>query len=172
MNQDDDLFSQAMSNVRQLQREARRVVEKKQKKIPRTKLAQPVQVLSESAPAHRPERSETPWVMKADGVSAERMRQLGAGRPAIDMEIDLHGMTQEKTYAALAKGMEQALAQGCRVLCVIHGRGLHSKGGRSLLREAVYRWLQEGAYAGWVLAAMPRPGSGGGAVLILLRRRR
>jgi len=161
-----------MNDVRQLQSEPRRVVEKKQQEITQAKLARPVQALAQSAPEHRPERSETPWMMKADGVSAERMRQLGAGRPAVDSEIDLHGMTQEQTYAALAKGMEEALAQGCRVLCVIHGRGLHSKGGRSLLREAVYRWLQEDAYAGWVLAAMPRPGSGGGAALVLLRRRR
>ncbi len=172
MNQDDDLFSQAMNDVRQLQSKPRRIAEQNKKPAARAKIARPVQAMAESAPGHRPERSETPWMMKADGVSAERMRQLGAGCPPIDTEIDLHGLTQEQTYGALAKGMEEALAQGRRVLCVVHGRGLHSKGGRSLLREAVYRWLSEGPYAGWVLAAMPRPGSGGGAALVLLRRKR
>ncbi|MDQ6972394.1 MAG: Smr/MutS family protein, partial [Mariprofundaceae bacterium] len=64
------------------------------------------------------------------------------------------------------------LEGGWRVVSLVHGRGLHSEDGRPILKEAVYNWLREGPYAGWVLATIPRPGTGGGSALLLLRRRR
>ena len=124
------------------------------------------------APAYRPEGGDEPWILKADGVSAERLRQLAAGRPAIDAETDLHGMTREDMYRVLSGVLEEALDNRRRVLCVVHGRGLHSEDGRPVLKEAVYAWLRDGPYAGWVLAVIPRPGTGGGSALVLLRRRR
>ncbi|MDQ6986288.1 MAG: Smr/MutS family protein [Mariprofundaceae bacterium] len=172
MSNEDDLFSKAMRDVRRAQQNTRRVTDKSRKKPVCVALNKPPQPMADVAPAHRPERSETPWILKADGVSAERMRQLSAGRPAVDAEIDLHGMTQAQAIQALAKALEEALFQGWRVLSLVHGRGLHSKDKRPVLKQAVYRWLGDGPYAGWVLVAMPRPGTGGGSALVLLRRRR
>jgi len=172
MSDEEDLFGKAMRDVRRAQESPRRVTDKSRKQAVRAPSSKPPQPMADVAPAHRPERSETPWILKADGVSAERMRQLSAGRPPVDVEIDLHGMTQEQALQALAKALEEALFQGWRVLSLVHGRGLHSKDKRPVLKQAVYRWLNEGPYAGWVLAAMPRPGTGGGSALVLLRRRR
>ena len=49
-------------------------------------------------------------------------------------------------------------------------RGLHSQG-RPVLKQAVFQWLREGPCAGFVLAAVPRNDSGGGASMVLLRRK-
>ena len=174
---DEDLFGKAMRDVAPLPRTEKRVTRHKhssQKRIvpPATPMSPPVRGERRSDPRSGPKSGDAPWVLKADGVSPERLRQLAAGRPPVNYEMDLHGLTQEKMYQALARAFEEALAREWRVLCLVHGRGMHSRQGRSVLREAAYRWLAEGPFAGRVLAVMPRPGSGGGAALVLLRRQR
>jgi len=169
---DDDFFGKAMQGVRRIETEPRHVKVSPAAHAQPPSRSAPGKAAADAAPAHRPQRSDEPWILKADGISAERLRQLAAGRPPIDAETDLHGMTREEMYRALSDGMAQALDSGWRVLCLVHGRGLHSKHGRPVLKQAVYDWLREGPYAGRVLAAMPRPGTGGGSALVLLRRRR
>jgi len=172
MDDEDDLFGKAMRDVRRIKTEPRKLVEKKPARISAERRVRQARPVFPEAPAYRPESSDEPWILKADGVSAERLRQLAAGRPPVDGETDLHGMTRETMYRALAGVMEHALDNGWRVLCLVHGRGLHSEDGRPVLKEAAYAWLRDGPYAGWVLAVIPRPGTGGGSALVLLRRRR
>ena len=172
MGDEDDIFGKAMQDVRRIETEPRRIAEKPKAQRREVVRTGRIESAADFAPAHRPERSEEPWILKADGVSSERLRQLGVGRPAVDAETDLHGMTREEMYRALAFVMEKALDKGWRVLSLVHGRGLHSEDGRPVLKEAVYGWLRDGPYAGWVLAAIAKPGTGGGSALVLLRRRR
>jgi len=172
MSDEDDLFGKAMQHVRRIESEPRRVPEKPKPTARPASYRHHGLPAAEPAPTHRPKRSDEPWILKADGVSAERLRQLGAGRPPIDAETDLHGMTREAMYRTLSCVMEQALERDWRVLSLVHGRGLHSEDGRPVLKEAVYGWLRDGPYAGWVLAVIPKPGTGGGSALALLRRRR
>jgi len=171
MSDEDDLFGKAMQDVRRIETEPRRVV-KIESRAPRSQRSRTAIPVFPEAPPHRPDSVDEPWILKADGVSAERLKQLAAGRPGIDAETDLHGMTREEMYRALSAVLEHALDSGYRVLSVVHGRGLHSEDGRAVLKEAVYAWLRDGPYAGWVLAVIPRPATGGGSALILLRRRR
>jgi len=170
MPDDDDLFGHAMRGVRKLQSESRRQANKPRPQIHQSMKAEDFP--SAGSPDVRPEKSVEPWVLKADGVSQERLRQLANGRPPVDMEVDLHGMTREEAFAALDHCMQQALTGHHRVLCLVHGRGLHSQDGRPVLKESVYRWLVEGPFAGHVLAAIPKSGTRGGSCLVLLRRRR
>ena len=79
-------------------------------------------------------------------------------------------MTRNEALAMLEAACGQAIHEGVRVFCIIHGRGLHSQG-RAILKEAVYHWLGQGPLAHRVLAVIPQPGSGGGACLLLLRRK-
>ncbi|MDQ6958679.1 MAG: Smr/MutS family protein [Mariprofundaceae bacterium] len=170
MSGNDDLFSHAMRGVRKLQSEPHHQANK-----PRPQSRGTTEVEHPSSAGLeglRPEKSEEPWVLKADGISQERLRQLTNGRPPVDMEVDLHGMTREEALAALDHCMQRALTEHHRVLCLVHGRGLHSQDGRPVLKESVYRWLAEGPFAGHVLAAIPKPGTRGGSCLVLLRRKR
>jgi len=172
MSDEDDLFGKAMRGVRRIETKPRRVAGRSKGSVPLTHRDRPEGIVAETAPRHRPESAEEPWVLKASGVSDASLRQLAGGRPGINAECDLHGMTRDEMYRTLSMLMEQAIDNGWRVLCLVHGRGLHSQEGRPVLKLAVYEWLRDGPYAGWVLGVVPKAGTGGGSALVLLRRRR
>jgi DNA-nicking Smr family endonuclease len=164
---EDDLFAKAMRGVRPARKNARirpatpsptRLVDTPLEKTP----------IMPTASTHAPQTVDAPWTLCASGVSRERLRRL-AGPPA-EREIDLHGYTREEALRTLETAVMNALAQGQRTLCIVHGRGLHSQG-RPVLRQAVFQWLRDGPYSGFVLAAVPLVGSGGGASMVLLRRK-
>ena len=65
-------------------------------------------------------------------------------------------------------------ARGLRCLRIVHGRGLNSPGGVSVLKSSLPRWLARGQARRIVLAytsALPNDG-GTGASYVLLRRNR
>jgi DNA-nicking Smr family endonuclease len=165
---EEDLFRQAMDGVRRLKHEPKvwPVEVRKKEHAPK---ARPVRLPSSG---RGPSRTETPWVLKADGISHEQLRRLSSGHFPQDFELDLHGMTRDEATEALSNCVSRMISSGRRVLSVIHGRGLHSSQGYPVLKKATYDWLSHGSYAGWVLAVVPKPGSGGGSCLVLLRRSR
>ena len=170
MPDDDDLFGHAMRDVRRLHSEHRCHPNKPHPRIHTS--VRTTHHPSTGVEGSRPEASGDPWILKTDGVSRGRLRQLANGRLPVDIEIDLHGMTREKACVLLDHCMRQALTRHNRVLCLVHGRGLHSRDGRPILKEAVYLWLAEGPLARYVLAVIPAPGTRGGSCLVLLRRKR
>ncbi|MFQ5582466.1 MAG: Smr/MutS family protein [Mariprofundaceae bacterium] len=168
---DDDLFGKAMSKVKPLAQTnkvmpARQSRGASQKGVRRAENTVHHARVSGSAALLQ---TDEPWVLKTDGISHERLKQLAAGRPPAGSTLDMHGMSREEALQAMESCMAEALSQGERALCFVHGRGLHSQGS-PVLKEAVYHWLREGPYAGHVLAVIPKPGTGGGSCLVLLRR--
>ncbi|TLS66983.1 hypothetical protein FEF65_08470 [Mariprofundus erugo] len=168
---DEDLFAEAMGRVQPLPEidkitPDRRLPRGHQVAV-RHRHRQPSGLMADGPAARRVE----PWSLVADGISRERLKRLAAGDPSVACTFDLHGMTCDMALSALADGFARAVADDdVRVICIIHGRGLHSSDGKPVLKKAVYHWLTDGPFAGQVLAAIPRPGSGGGACLVLLRR--
>jgi DNA-nicking Smr family endonuclease len=99
-----------------------------------------------------------------DKRTAQRFRR---GEMPIEGRLDLHGMFEEEAHRATVSFIARAHADGLRLVLLITGKG-------TVLREAVPRWLDEGAARARVLAtswAQPRHG-GGGALYVLLRRHR
>ncbi len=117
----------------------------------------------------KPASADEPWTLVANGISRERLKRLVTEQPPVDCSFDLHGITRAAALHQLETGFQQAIACGQRVICIIHGRGLHSEG-EPVLKQATYHWLREGPFAAMVLAVLPQPGSGGGACLVLLRK--
>jgi len=175
MNEDggQGLFAEAMGKVQPLE-PADKVVANKPKPVRSTEHIQvrrsPANSITQPSVALSVQSTCDPWVFVADGISRERLKRLAAGQPPIERTFDLHGMTRHEALAMLEASFGQAACEGVRVFCIIHGRGLHSQG-RAVLKEAVYHWLRQGPLAHRVLAVMPQPGSGGGACLLLLRRK-
>jgi len=170
---EDDLFAQAMGMVRKLNKPDKIEPQKPKPKrdIHSGQFVKQSTTAAFQLTEHAPEEGDEPWILKASGVSREKLRALGAGRPPVDLETDLHGLNREQALAGLEKMLQIAITERRRVLCIVHGRGLHSQG-KPVLKEAVYEWLRSGPYAGHILAAIPKPNTGGGSALVLLRRQR
>jgi len=117
-----------------------------------------------------PQEDGSPWILRANGIAPYTLKKLGNGQLPINRTIDLHGMTRDKSIAALEKTMQSSLQTSDRVICVIHGRGLHSPDGRPILKQSIYQWLKNGPMSAHVLAVTPAPNTAGGSCLILLRR--
>lgn len=123
-------------------------------------------------------------------------RRLARGRIDVDQRIDLHGMRQERAFAALVAFLRQSQAHGARIVLVITGKGRQSpdglsgprlpgdglsagaqsadEPGRGVLRQLVPVWLARPDLRDVVagLQEAGRPHGGAGALYVRLRRRR
>jgi DNA-nicking Smr family endonuclease len=156
---DSDVFARAMSDVVPLPPDRQR----------RVRALSPV-------PATRPsEQSASPVVdsprddFAAHGVDRREIRKLKRGTYTVQGRLDLHGQTLAEALPTVQRFIEQSLHARRRCVCIVHGRGLNSPGGVSVLRDPVRELL---ARMTSVLAfADAPPGDGGaGAVYVLLRR--
>ncbi|RME85974.1 MAG: hypothetical protein D6771_02540 [Zetaproteobacteria bacterium] len=178
MGVEEELFLAAMRRLR-----VRAYAREKPEPAPsearaqKKKIATPKPSPRPSAPAPARAASGSDWQEAApgriarSGVPADRVRALARGDPAPSATLDLHGMTRDEAWRAVERFLHAQAAAGARVVRIIHGRGLHS-GGRGVLKEALFQWLKEAPWAELVLAAAIERGSGGGATIVLLRRRR
>lgn len=109
---------------------------------------------------------EDTWA--APGISRRTLLDLRRGRWVAEAELDLHGMKRDQARAALDGFIARSLAERKRVVRVIHGRGLGSPGGVSILKLLSRGWLAR--RVGVLAFCQARPQDGGeGALQVLLR---
>jgi DNA-nicking Smr family endonuclease len=108
----------------------------------------------------------------AAGIDRRLLRRLRRGEYALQGHVDLHGLTSDEAHQEVDRFVTAARAAGKRCVLIVHGRGLNSKEGIPVLKEALKGWLTRGRIARGVLAfCSARPPDGGaGAVYVLLRR--
>ncbi|MGD1028242.1 Smr/MutS family protein [Candidatus Binatus soli] len=106
------------------------------------------------------------------GLDPRLVSQLRRGEFAVQAHFDMHGMIQGAAKQALKEFIIASIRKGLRTVLVVHGRGLRSPGGHSVLKHASAGWLSHGAIGGHVLAfTTARPADGGaGATYVLLKR--
>lgn len=102
------------------------------------------------------------------GLHRRLLVDLRRSRWAPQDKIDLHGLNREEAHKALSSFIATALAQGKRCIRVIHGKGLGSPGGVSILRQLSSGWLAQREEILAFCQANPHEG-GAGALLVLLR---
>ncbi|HEX8642811.1 MAG TPA: Smr/MutS family protein [Allosphingosinicella sp.] len=104
-------------------------------------------------------------------------RRLARGLAAPDVTVDLHGHNLAAAYSLLDRRLDQAIADGARLLLLITGKPPGDDRrpvARGAIRAAVGDWLAASRHAGDIAAvrnAHPRHG-GQGALYIVLRRKR
>ncbi len=106
----------------------------------------------------------------ASGVDRRVLRRLRRGQQVVEMEVDLHGLTQVEARLMVSRALEKAGRRHWKCLRIIHGRG-HGSAAGPVLKKALPRWLEEAASPVEVVAfttAGPKLG-GLGATLVLLR---
>ena len=102
-------------------------------------------------------------------------KKLRSGTVEPDRVLDLHGMNLDSAWAAIDRGLEQAIARGDRVLLLITG---HHRPGeppvqRGRIRAAVHDWLAASRHARDIAAvrgAHRRHGGGGSSLYLILKR--
>lgn len=127
-------------------------------------------------PAATPVAQQKPLADTLDGGWDRRLRR-GVVQP--DWAIDLHGHTLDSARRTLDSALDQALAEGVRVLLLITGKpprdgddGNDGRPRRGLIRASIAGWLQSSRHAARIAAvrnAHPRHG-GAGALYVVLRR--
>ncbi|MGI6433056.1 MAG: Smr/MutS family protein [Sphaerochaetaceae bacterium] len=96
--------------------------------------------------------------------------QLGAlKRMKAQAELDLHGFTASEAQTEVADFLASAAAKRLLKVRIVHGRGLHSKDGKGVLRDVVESVLKESPHVRTWATPPPREG-GDGAVWVVLKR--
>ena len=102
------------------------------------------------------------------GVSRRTLTDLRRGRWVAEAVLDLHGMKRNEARLAIDEFLDDCLAQRRRVVRIIHGRGLGSPGGVSILKLLSRQWLL--GRTGVLAYCQARQQDGGeGAIQVLLR---
>jgi DNA-nicking Smr family endonuclease len=106
------------------------------------------------------------------GLDPRLVSELRRGKFAVQDHFDMHGLIQGAAKEALKEFIIASVRKGLRTVLVVHGRGLRSPGGHSILKHASAGWLSHGAIGGHVLAfTTARAADGGaGATYVLLKR--
>jgi DNA-nicking Smr family endonuclease len=108
---------------------------------------------------------------RSSGLSGRELRRLRRGQFAIEAHFDLHGLTSDEARVALAAFLDHAIAAERRCVRIIHGKGLGSAGGQSVLKPRIQRWLRVRKDVLGFCSARPVDG-GTGAMYVLLKRQR
>jgi DNA-nicking Smr family endonuclease len=129
----------------------------------------------ETRPARRPtppaseqdseDGADTGFV--AAGVDRRELRKLRRGGHSPAERLDLHGMTVSEALTTLTRFIDDRRHRRC--ICIVHGRGLHSKGSISVIKTRVRQWLRQHR-AVLAYSDAPRADGGAGAVYVLLRK--
>lgn len=172
---DEEIFRDAMADVREIE-EFRKIPVEKTAKI-RYRIVQTDDSLEELRQIVAGEKkiriSDTPeyieWVRPR--IRKDIAQRLHHGNFSVQDSIDLHGMTLIEAERAFSGFFNDAIKRHLFCIKVIHGRGLRSPNG-PVLKEALKRWLC-GSFCKWVLAyASAKDCDGGlGATYIILKNR-
>ncbi len=104
----------------------------------------------------------------APGLQKRVLRRLRAGGFGVDAELDLHGLTVDEAKRGLVGFLRTSLADGCRCIHLIHGKGYRSEGDYPVLKNRINLWLRQ--HPDVLAFCTARPAEGGtGAVYVLLR---
>lgn len=169
------LWAQAMRDAKALPG-AKRPAPKPAPKAPVAAASTPAQQRPAAAPSATAKKPTTPPPLAAGAVvdvdrrTAERLKR---GQMPVEATLDLHGHTQAEAHGELNAFLADAHAAGRRCVLIVTGKGARTSGG-GVLRAEVPKWLNEAPNRGRIVAfagARPQHG-GGGALYVLLRRRR
>ena len=96
-------------------------------------------------------------------------KKVRRGQLEIDAKLDLHGHTQDRAQAALARFLRAAHARGDRTVIVITGAG---RGGEGIIKRRFPDWIADRQVRAIVSGYAPahRTHGGAGAFYVFLKR--
>jgi DNA-nicking Smr family endonuclease len=165
---DRDLFSQAMADVRPISQQPRVSLRRKPARIKKRPQAE-AQIINDTlSDDFIPPCGEQLEFMRP-GVQKSLLKQMRNGKLPVEDRIDLHGLYRDQARTQLLQFIQQAQLNGYKIVCVVHGKGYHSADGRPVLKAMVNKWLQNIADV-LAFTSAPHRDGGYGAVYVLIRR--
>ena len=167
LGQEDELFENTMNDPAHTI--SNRVAEEAQLKDDDQLFAQAMDDPTAMEP-HPDNPHYTPEALPPGLTTAGLLKRCRKGLVEPEITLDLHGMKQAEAKTFLHRKLQEAHRNAKRVVLVITGRGLHSKG-RAILRDQVPVWLrnENNDYVEGFEKA-PRAMGGEGALLVIIRR--
>lgn len=169
---DEDLFRQAMRDVKRLRAPERVNEAPKPPPAARFRRADEQAVLQESmmAPEDLAALLGTGEEIgfRRPHVPEAVLLKLRRGQYAVDAEIDLHGLNASQAKHALRDFIVEAAGRHWRCVRVIHGKGRRSGPRGPVLKAIVFHWLQRSNHVLAFGSARAVDG-GSGALYVLLR---
>lgn len=168
---DKALFRNLMSDVKPLATEPRVPLVKERpaarpRRNDRRTPAAPGFVAREDAPVAGPEEA---LFFARSGLQHQVLHRLKRGELRPEARLDLHGHTIAEAGARLTAFLGNTRGAGLRCVCIIHGKGYRSAGGRPALKTQINQWLRDTPAVLAFSSALPRDG-GTGALYVLLKR--
>ena len=171
---EDDIFRDAMREVREIREFREMAVRKRRSSIPRKGrgsrdegLAELEGIISGKLTIRLADTQEfVEWVNPK--YSRELIKELHRGRFSVQDSIDLHGLVLDEAENALRSFLAEARRRRYRCIKIIHGRGLRSPKG-PVLKHAVVTFLSS-CYRKYVIGFSSARGNDGGlgAIYVLL----
>lgn len=112
--------------------------------------------------------AEDPLHFARCGLQHKLIQRLQRGQIQLDARIDLHEQTIEEAMDSVAQFIEDCIDRKKCWVCIIHGKGHFSKGGKPVLKNFLNQWLPTQRNVLAFHSAKPRHG-GTGAVYVLLK---
>ncbi|NNL06308.1 MAG: DNA mismatch repair protein MutS [Gammaproteobacteria bacterium] len=166
---DDDLFRQAMSDVKPLKPDNRVRHRPAPRKAPGRRDED--DDFADDGFSTDPAGQKCPEQLsfvRPGGAQKSVLKKLRNGQLTIDSTLDLHGLTVEQARQHLVQFMHESRQFGYRHVIIIHGKGFRSEE-KPVIKPMVNRWLREADDVLAFYSARPKHG-GTGAVYVLLRR--
>ena len=105
---------------------------------------------------------------RSEGIQDGVFRRLRRGAYRMDAELDLHGMRADEAKLAIVRFLAESQDRGARVVRIVHGKGLRSKGEGPVLKQRLDGWLRNRKDV-LAFCSARREHGGTGAVYVLLR---
>lgn len=104
------------------------------------------------------------------GYPPRLLKRLRRGEFSIQDELDLHGYFAQEAKPAVHAFINEAAASNISAIRIVHGKGLHSKDKKPVLKNLILGWLKKNQH---VLAVCSTPANDGstGAVYVLIDSR-
>ena len=100
------------------------------------------------------------------GLQRKLQRRIRRGDIRPEASLDLHGLRQHEALAALDEFLEDVLAEGLRMVVIVHGQGLRSQRD-AVLKPLAQRWLASRSEVLAWCPAQPRDGAAGATYVYL-----
>jgi DNA-nicking Smr family endonuclease len=174
-NDDENLFRDAVKNVKPLKIKSKTFEEArskpKPKPIAKKFLEDERKVLLDSISddyIFEDMETEGGLLFLRSGHSPDILKKLKKGYWVVQGSIDLHGMISQEAKSYIVDYIQDCKKRHIRCIRIIHGKGIGSKNKEPVLRNKVKNWLAQKdeviAYA-----QAPKHDGGSGAVIVLLK---